>query len=166
VIQPPPFKTVPMAAQIPPPPPPPPVEEKDDQQAQLDADKLKRMVRNAAASHSGSSTAGGGQKGIQIDGGAGVDIGENKLFIERRIQNIWHRTKSQYSELQRSGRTVVIYFEWHRDGTLVFNSFGTTTGNPALDNEARSAVQNASPYIPIPKEITLDVIQLNVRFTY
>ena len=146
--------------------PPPPIE-KEESSPQIDAEKLKGMVRRMASTQPGTANSGGGgQKGMSINGGAGVDIGENKVWIERRIQNIWRRTKSDYSEMQRSGRTVVVYFDWYRDGRLVFASFGTTTGNPALDNEARNAVQNASPYIPIPKEITLDVIHLNATFTY
>jgi len=148
--------------------PPPPEPQKVEQQPELDADKIRGMVRRASSMQPGavSSGGGGGQKGTRIEGGAGVDIGENKVWIERRIQNIWRRTKSGYSELQRSGRTVVVYFDWYRDGRLVFVSFGTTTGNPALDNEARNAVQNSSPFNPIPKEITLDVIHLNATFTY
>ena len=154
--------TAPVVTETPPPPP-----EKEDQPVQIDADKLKGMVRRMASTQPGSANSGGGgQKGMSVSGGAGLDIGENKVWIERRIQNIWRRTKSDYSELQHSGRTVVVYFDWYRDGRLVFASFGTRTGNPALDNEARNAVQNSSPYIPIPKEITLDVIHLNATFTY
>src|SRR5262249_39184948 len=126
--------------------PPPPEPQKVEQQPELDADKLRGMVRRATDTQPGaiSSGSGGGQKGMRIDGGAGLDIGQNKEWIERRIQTIWRQNKSDYAGLQRSGRTVVVYFDWYRDGRLVFASFGTRTGNPALDNEARNAVLNAS----------------------
>ena len=147
---------------------PPPPEKKDEEPPQIDAEKLKGMVRHMAANTQPgtANSGGGGQKGTSVDGGAGVDIGEYKVWIERRIQNIWHRTRSYYSESEWSGRTVVVYFDWHRDGQLVFRFFGKTTGNSTLDNEARNAIQNASPYRPIPKEIKEDVVRLNVIFTY
>ena len=146
-------------------PPPPPEAEKAEQQPQFSAEELDKKIRASAVTRAGM-LSGGGQNGTRLDGGGGLDLGNNKIYLERRLQSAWHRTRSEYTDMQLLGKAVVVYFDWYRDGHLVFTGFGRTSGNPALDNEARSTVQNISPFNPIPKEITLDVIHMNATFTY
>ncbi|HZS44780.1 MAG TPA: TonB C-terminal domain-containing protein [Blastocatellia bacterium] len=156
------------SAEIPSAPPPPPPPQKEEQPAQSDTglvNDVRSRIRHSSMTDP-SATGSSGQKGMRLDGGAGVDLGSNKALLEKRMWTAWQKTKSEYTDMQRAGRAVVVYFDWYRDGHLVFTGFGTRTGNAALDNEARNAVQNASPFYPIPKEITLNVIHLNATFTY
>jgi TonB family protein len=121
------------------------------------------MIRGATGSGNGST--GGGVKGLRVET-RGLNLGMYKERLERRIKSNWQMAKSDYANLQRNGRTVVVYFDWHRDGRLVFAGIGSSTGDPILDRDARNAVLNTSPFDPIPATITLDVIRLGATFTY
>jgi TonB family protein len=144
--------------------PPPPQPQKAESRPSINADELDRKIRSSTFTRQGLT--GVNQKDMQLDDGAGLDLGNNKIILERRLKSAWNRTRSTHTELQEAGKQplIIVSFDWLRDGKLVFTGFSKSSGNPTLDNEARNAVQNASPFDPIPKEISLDIIHMNATF--
>ena len=86
-----------------------------------------------------------------------VDFGPYMASLQRRIKRAWFPPKGDQS------KRVVVVFKVHRDGEMSDLKIQKTTGIKSADQAALRAVEDASPFRPLPKGSPQDV---DIQFTF
>lgn len=123
---------------------------------------------------SGSGTSSGGGHGSAGNPGPGgnpndrpgidaireADFGPYMRDLQRRIKMNWDPPKGNES------KRVVLLFSISRDGRLLNVKVSKTSGVPAADRAAVSAVQLSAPFKPLPSEFKGSKVDIQFTFDY
>ncbi len=95
-----------------------------------------------------------------IDALKQADWGPYMRELERRIKRNWNPPKGDAS------KRVVILFTIGRDGRLIAMKTLKSSGQPASDQAAKSAIQLTAPFKSLPPEFKGDRIDIEFTFDY
>lgn len=85
-------------------------------------------------------------------------------MIKERIMAHWSYPQEARDNLLE-GRLLVV-FSLDKEGALTRLDIRQSSGHPILDQEAAGAIRNASPFPPIPAQITVSRLNVEATFDY
>jgi len=109
---------------------------------------------------------GSGNPGSGRHGGSGgdafgeADLGAYVSGLQRRLKVNWSPPKGE------EDKRVVVYFRISKNGRLLFVRVRHSSGNPEVDEAARSAVKQSAPFRQLPSEYEGSSIDINFTFDY
>lgn len=95
-----------------------------------------------------------------IDALKEADWGPYMRELQRRIKMNWEPPKGNES------KRVVLLFKIARDGRLISHRIFKSSGLPAADRAAMSAVELTAPFKPLPPEYKGDSVEIQFTFDY
>lgn len=117
---------------------------------------------SAASNPMFSVRSGGGQLGVGSTNPFGTYLGWYADLLRQRIGEKW-RTQDVDPRLQ-TAPIVIVSFRILRSGEARDIRVIQTSGNYSLDQSALRAVQEASPFRPLPDEFKRDVANIEFQF--
>lgn len=125
-----------------------------------------RFSGSGTSSAGGHGSAGNPGPGGNPNGRPGIDaireadFGPYMRDLQRRIKMNWDPPKGNES------KRVVLLFSISRDGRLLNVKVSKTSGVPAADRAAVSAVQLSAPFKPLPSEFKGSKVDIQFTFDY
>ncbi len=95
-----------------------------------------------------NTTSGGGSVGVGQGGQLGSRFGAYVSILQQRVRETWDT--SQIDPRLQTAPMVIVVFDLQRDGSVRNVRFLQASGHPTLDNSARRAIIDASPFPPLP----------------
>ncbi len=80
--------------------------------------------------------------------------------VERNIKKNWHPPKNDTS------KKVVVIFTIGKDGKVINKRIVQSSGIPIMDKSALDALDNASPFAPLPSEYKKQSVPIEFTFDY
>lgn len=127
--------------------------------------KHPAVYGQAAPSSIPMSNPSAQEKSVQVQNGDfGARFGWYVAIIQRTVSQNWY---SQLADPSASmGRSVVVTFTVHRDGSVSNARVARSSGVPSLDLSAIQAVQRVGAFGPLPREYSGSSVSVAYTFTY
>jgi TonB family protein len=95
-----------------------------------------------------NTNSGGGSVGAGTGGALGSRFGWYVSLLEQKVRETWDT--SQIDPTLQTAPIVIVVFDLQKDGSVRNVRFLEASGHPTLDNSARRAIIDASPFTPLP----------------